>query len=221
MKTKKSKSSKAVWYISAGIALVFLCVGAFVAKALITDDGQKRKRQIQMITLVKPPPPPKMKEEPPPPEIKKEEVVEVQEIPEEMEDSADSDVPEGEDLGLDADGSAGSDSFGLKAKKGGRALIGSGGAGNRYAWYTKLIRRQLEKKVNEVLRKNGGVPKGDNKTLIRVQLDDYGNIVSFRILASSGNEKVDKAVKQALKMANISEPPPHGMSKKMRFRIMS
>ena len=224
MKKKKSKSSKSIWFISGGIALVILCFAAFVVKLLVTDDGQRRQRRIQMVTLTKPPPPPKMKEEPPPPEQKKEEVVqEVQETPqEEMDDSADNEPPPGEDLGLDADGVAGSDAFGLKAKKGGRALIGSGnGRGNKYSWYTRMVRHEIEKKVNEIVRQNGGVPDGKHQMTVSVELDDMGNVVSFTILDSFGHEGVDHAVEQALEVANISEPPPYGMAKKMRFRIMS
>lgn len=220
---KKSKSTQSIWVISCGIALVFLCVGIVIAKLLVTDDGEKRKRQIQMVTLMKPPPPPKMKEEIPPPEVKTEEVVELEEAPpEEMDDSAQDDTPPGEDLGLDADGVAGSDSFGLKAKKGGRALIGSGsGSGNQYGWYTRIVRHEIEKRVNKILRENGGVPDGDHKTVVKVELDDMGSIVSFSIVGSSGHNGVDHAVQQALQIATISEPPPYGMPKKMRFRIMS
>jgi outer membrane biosynthesis protein TonB len=219
---KKSKSSKSVWFISGGIALVILCFATFVVKLLISDDGQKQRRQIQMVTVTQPPPPPKMKEEPPPPEVKKEEVVqEVQETPqEEMDDSASDEPPPGEDLGLDADGVAGFDAFGLKAKKGGRGLIGSGGGdGNKYAWYTRIIKREIQEKVNEIVRKNGGVPDGSVKTLIRIELNDMGHIVDFDIIGFSGDKGVDTAVKKALELARIGERPPIGMSKKMRFRI--
>ena len=222
MTRKKSKSSKSVWLISGGIALVILCFSAFFVKFLISDDGQTRRRQIQMVTLTQPPPPPKMKEEPPPPEVKKEEVVqEVQETAqEEMDDSANDEPMPGEDLGLDADGVAGSDAFGLKANKAGRALIGSGGGdANRYAWYTQIIKREIQEKVNEIVRKNGGAPEGSVKTLIRIELNDLGHIVDFDIIDSSGDKEVEEAVKKALDLAKIGERPPIGMSKKMRFRI--
>jgi periplasmic protein TonB len=223
MKSKKSRSSRSIWVISGGIALVFLCVGIVIAKLLITDDGEKRQRQIQMVTLMKPPPPPKIREEIPPPELKKEEVVELEEAPpDEMDDSSENDAPPGEDLGLDADGVAGSDAFGLKAKRGGRALIGSGsGSGNQYGWYTRMVCHEIEKRVNKILRGNGGVPDGDHKTVVKVELDDTGNIVSFSIVDSSGHDGVDHAVKEALEMASLSEPPPYGMPKRMQFRIMS
>jgi len=222
MKRKRSKSSKSIWFISGGIALVILCFAAFVVKLLVTDDGQRRQRRIQMVTLTKLPPPPKMKEEPPPPEQKKEEVVqEIQETPQEqMDDLAENEPAPGEDLGLDADGVAGSDAFGLKAKKGGRALIGSGrGKGNKYAWYTRIIKREIQEKVNKIVRENGGVPDGSVKTLIRLELDDRGRILSYDILDSSGHKGIEGAVKKALELANIDERPPFGMSKKMRFRI--
>jgi protein TonB len=223
----KTRSSKTMWFISGGVALVLLILIIVVAKMLVTDDGRKRRRQIQMVTLVKPPPPPKIKEEIPEPEVKKEEVIEeIQEIPEEeISDQAEDEAPPGEELGLDADGVAGSDAFGLKGKKGGRALIGSGTGGNPYAWYIGKVRHEIEKRVNKVLREEGSVPEEKHETLIMVQLDDRGNIVKYAILCASGNEKVKAAIKTAIKeamsVASVGEPPPYGMSKKMRFKIMS
>ncbi len=202
--------------------MVLVCVGIGAGKLLLTDDGENRKRQVQMVTLLKPPPPPKIKEELPPPEVKQDEVVEMEEAPPEEAQESENDAPPGEELGLDADGVAGSDGFGLKANKGGRSLIGSGGGtGNQFAWYTRNVRHEIEKKVNDVLRKNGGVPEGALKTLIRIELDDFGKVVDFGILASSGDEKVDKAVEEAIQSATVSEPPPYGMPKKMQFKILS
>lgn len=122
-----------------GIAcLVFVCLlvsGFFLFKMLLEGDQGRKKRQVQRITLVKPPPPEKIKEKPPEPEIKKEEKIvepEPKEVPEETEDSAKDEPPPGDDLGLDSDGTGGSDGFGLAAKKG--AGPSSGEAGTRPSW---------------------------------------------------------------------------------------
>ena len=50
------------------------------------------------------------------------------------------DAPPGDELGLDAEGGAGSDGFGLRAKKGGRGLIGGG---DRNRWYEGQVQRDL------------------------------------------------------------------------------
>ena len=103
---KQGKSSRVIiMSVSIIVSLMFLgiCFGA--VKLFLSDDGSKRKRQISMITLVKPPPP-KIKEKPPEPEIKKEEIIETQmeePEPEAINDEmAEDDIASGDDLGLDA-----------------------------------------------------------------------------------------------------------------------
>jgi TonB family protein len=228
-KDKKRASMKFMWLASAAIALVFIGLGVFVVRVLITDDGHKRKRQIQTVTLLKPPPPPKVKEKPPEPEIKKkEEVIEekVEEPPEETPDQAESDEPPpGEDLGLDADGGAGSDGFGLRAKKGARGLIG-GGLGDgallrKYGWYTKMLQDEVRRELQRILDRNGGIPGGKLYTTVRIVLDRQGRILKHKIIGSSGNHAMDNAVQEALRGTSLQEPPPEGMPKAIRLKISS
>lgn len=226
MGRKKRNPKLLIWIVSSIVALSFVGFGVLIVKMLISDDGGKRKRQIQQIQVLKPPPPPKIKEEPPPPEVKKNEEIiepEPEEQPEETPDDSDDQPPPGEDLGLDADGTAGSDSFGLKAKKGGRALIGSG-LGRRsllakYAYYTGVLEEEIRKRVNEILEKNGGIPDGQLTTRVRLTLDDIGNIVDFHIYGSSGKPAMDDAVKEALSSVRLDDPPPAEMPKTMKLEI--
>jgi outer membrane biosynthesis protein TonB len=220
---KRRASKNLIWGVSAAVALVFMVGAGILLKMLISDDGQKRQRQIQMVTLVKPPPPPKIKERPPEPEVKKVELIiepEVEEeMPEETEQQAESEAPPGDELGLDADGAAGSDSFGLRAKKGGRALIGGGGGKSQYAWYTNMVVREVEKTVNDLVQSNGGCPDSKFKAVVRIVLNERGGVVEHFLLVSSGNRKVDDAISEALDAAKISEPPPVGMPRKMKLKI--
>jgi TonB family protein len=226
MGNKHGSRKLLVYALSTGVALAFV-FGAFtIVKALISDDGQKRKRQVQMVTLMKPPPPPKIKEKPPEPEIKKEEIVEQKEEapePEPVEDTANDEPPPGDELGLDADGGAGADGFGLKAKKGGRSLIGGKNSSasllRRYAWYTRIIQEELRKKINQHMDENGGIPDGELKAIVKIQLDDSGNIVRFTLSTSSGNSKMDAAVRDVLAMAQVSEPPPRDMPRTIKLKI--
>ncbi|MEA2084745.1 MAG: TonB C-terminal domain-containing protein [Thermodesulfobacteriota bacterium] len=193
-------------------------------KILLAEDSGKRERQIQMITLVKPPPPPEIEEEPPEPEEQEEKIEEPEpEAP--AEDEAPDEPPPGEQLGLDADGSAGLDGFGLKAKKGGRALIGSDMNNaelmHKYAWYTRLIEELIRKKVQEVLDKDGGIPSGDYKTTIRIVLDAIGNIIDYSIYERSGMDRIDKAIEKVMRSTRVKESPPAGMPKAIRLRITS
>ena len=228
MTDQKRKNKKYLFFgiVFCLVAAMTISVG-FAVKYLLEDDGPRRKRQIQMISVVKPPPPPKIKEKPPEPEVKKKEEI-IEETPEEtppdqVEDKVDDSPPPGEDLGVDAEGGAGGDAFGLVGKKGGRALIGGGSSQasliQRYAWYTRIIQEELRKRMNHLMEENGGIPEGDLKALVQIKLDDTGRIVDFSMARSSGNKKMDDALSSALKLATISEPPPSGMPRVLKLKI--
>ena len=212
------------------MVIVLFCAGAVsVAKLLLSDDEGKRKRQIKMVTLIKPPPQPKIKEKPPEPEIKKQEEIIEQEQeepePDPMEDMAEDDGPVDEDLGLDADGTAGADGFGLRAKKGGRDLIGGRFSASsllrKYAWYTAIIQDDLRKRVNKHMEENGGIPNGNLVAQIRITLDENGQITNLSLERPTGNKKMDSAVKESLLLTHVSEPPPAGMPRTVKLKISS
>jgi protein TonB len=222
----KKKSQRIVFLVAGGVALALVCLVVLVLKVLLSSDSGGRNRQIQQVTLLTPPPPPKIKEKEPEPEIeKKEEIIEpeMEEEPEPVEDQASDEPPPGQDLGLDADGAAGSDSFGLRAKKGARSIIGGSYSEasllKKYAWYTRIIQEELRKKVNTHLEGNGGMPDGDLNAIVKITLDENGNILDFGIMTSSGDAKMDAAVKASLEMAQISEPPPDDMPKTIKLKI--
>lgn len=230
MKKKQPKSTRIlIWSISSIVVLMFLGGALGAIKLLLSDDGGKRKRQVQMVSLLKPPPPPKMKEKPPEPEIKKkEEIIEQQEEepePDPMEDMADDEGPMDDDLGLDADGTAGADGFGLKGKKGGRGLIGGkysmASLLRKYAWYTTIIQEDLRKKVNEHLETNGGVPDGTLVAFVKITLDASGRVTDLALERSSGSTRMDQAVHEALLLTSVNEPPPAGMPRVMKLKISS
>jgi protein TonB len=129
------------------------------------------------------------------------------------------------DLGLDADGSGGSDSFGLRAKKGGRSIIGGRYSESsllrKYAWYTNILQQDLRKKVNTYMEENGGMPDGNLVAHIMIALDEGGRVTGLTIERSSGNKRMDKAVREALTTASVSEPPPIGMPRVMKLKISS
>ena len=225
--TEKKKSQKAVFFIVGGVALVMICVVILVVKVILSSDSSGRQRQIQQVTLMTPPPPPKVKEKEPEPEIEKEEKVIEQEMEEQdpgpMEESTSDEPPPGQDLGLDADGTGGSDAFGLKAKKGARSIIGGSYSESsllkKYAWYTKIVQEELRKKVNNYMEGNGGIPDGDLNAIVQITLDENGNILDFGITTSSGDPDMDAAVRASLETAQISEPPPQNMPKTIKLKI--
>lgn len=216
-----------MWSTAAVLSLFFIFGVFSVVKALISDDDKKKKRRMHMVQLMKPPPPPKVKEKPPEPKIeKKQEIVEPEQKapePEPTNEPTDDEPPPGDDLGLDTDGTGGADGFGLKARKGGRSLIGGGGGKDalmrKYGWYTRIIQDELRKQINKYMDDNGGIPEGDLNAVIQIKLDDMGRIIKFNVFRPAGHQSMDKAVEHVLTIARISEPPPKHMPRTIKLKI--
>jgi outer membrane biosynthesis protein TonB len=228
-KTKKKSVNKTVWITSATVALVFICAGGFLIKTLMTDNGHRDiKKQVQMMRLVSPPPPPPKVEEKPIPEVKPKETLKEDKFEAPRLDAPpqanSNDKPQGKDLGLDAEGGPGSDSFGLKGIPGGQTIIGGGGSGGgspmgQYAWYARIIQDEIRDAVQKHLSQNGGIPKGKLETVLKIVLDDKGSIVRFEIMNSSGDHKLDDALKSTVKGMMISQRPPDGMPRALSLKV--
>ena len=229
MSSKQEKKSQPWILISVMIALVG--GGVYFFRTILSEDAPRRKDTTATVTLLKPLPPPVIKEKPPEPaQVKevqqKEEIIDPglkNEAP--NNDSQDS-TPAGDNLGVDAEGGAGGDGFGLVGKKGGRSLLagGSSGFGNssllsKFSGYTQMVTTELRKKVMKRLDEEGGIPKGKLQAVVRVSVDIDGKIIAYRIIGSSGNNRMDEAVKQSLGSLKISEPPPDGMPRTMDIKI--
>lgn len=236
---KKKKPQLKNFFVPAAVALVIIGGIGFVAKVMLSDTGAPRKNKITTVSLVKPPEPPKEKppEPEPPKDIPKPQQMDTptmeqpQDAPQQANNAPDDAPPAGSDLGVDAEGGAGSDGFGLVGRKGGRAItLGGGGGGGsmnrlsllaKYGWYTRKVQDEVRKKVKTILDENGGFPKGKYQTVVKLTLDVKGVVVDHRIVGSSGNSRMDDAVKQSFAAVRISEPPPDGMPRTMTIKISS
>ncbi len=228
---KKRIDLKSMLVVAAICGVLLLAVG-FLIKIFLTDSGPRKKLQISSVTLLKPP---EQKDKPPepPPEMPKPQQTQQMETPTQQMDSPQNDQPQdntpaGQDLGVDAEGGAGGDGFGLVGRKGGRSIIGGGGGGGggfslmaKYGWYTKKMQDEIWGKVKKALDEAGGIPKGKHKAVVWLQLDPKGTVVQFKIVNSSGNDKVDAALKKNLPSMRFSQPLPEGMPKGMTIRISS
>ncbi len=226
----KKSSPKTAWIVSGCVALVLLSGCIFMAKLLMSDLGPSRKNQISTVNLI-PPPPPVVKEKPPEPEPQ----VKQDKMKEQMidagrdnsrPDEADKpdEKPAGKQLGLDAEGTAGGDAFGLIGNKGGAGLIGGGGggAGSPFGRYGRLLEDELNRKVRKRLEGDGGIPKGKFQLVVQIDVDAQGKIVRYKIVSPSGDAKLDGVVREALKRDGaMSQPPPEGMPRGVNIRISS
>lgn len=221
---KKTSKNKPLYIITGGAACLLIMVVVLVFIFLPKDDGGQRK-QMQTVTLVAPPPPPppppKEVEKPPEPEKVEDEIEAPKDMPMDKPPPIAQEAPPAANLGVDADAGVGGDSFGLQARRGGSNLIGgSQGTGSLYGWYAGQISTSLQKSANDIIQREGGIPAGKwSKVSFEVTVDVFGKITHHAIIKSSGNQKIDDAVKRALQTANAFEPPPPGMPKVMRFAV--
>jgi TonB family protein len=233
MSEKDKKQAPTVSWGLIALVVVFLGGAAFIIVNVLSGEGPKRKSDFTTVTLLKPPPV-QVKEKLPEPEPVKEMQKEAMVDPtpglqNEAQNNDNDNTPAGENLGVDAEGKAGGDSFGLVGKKGGRSILsGDGGGGmgrlsllSKFGWYTQLVETEIRKKVMKHLDENGGIPRGKLQAVVQVSVNSAGAIVKYKIIGSSGNHKMDEAVKQSIGDIKISEPPPDGMPRTMSIRVTS
>jgi protein TonB len=196
---------------------VVIVIGAVLGLVrLIQGFGEKTeqpKRDVpQVVKIIRPPPPPPEPPPPPPPEEKIDEP-----LPQDEPEPAADDAPPGEQLGLDAEGVAGGDAFGLAARRGGADLIGGGG-GAAFAWYTGMIKDG----ILDALAEDERVRKGNYKLTVRVWLAADGRVERIALADSTGNRELDAAIEQALtRVGRLREAPPLEMPQPVTLRIVS
>ena len=203
------------------VALVLIAAVAMLAKTLVGDKSTK-KRVVHNITLLRPPPPPpppKLEEKPP--EIKKEEVKIEQPKPQPQPAPPGDDKPAGKQLGLDAEGGAGNDGFGLAARKGGVDItkLGSGPMNNLYA---SLIERQMQ----DALARNKKLQGHGFRVVVKVWFGLDGRLQRAELAGTSGDSETDELVRVALgelptlkEAPSLKEPLPSDLPQPVKLRV--
>lgn len=199
--------------VGAGVVALVGMAAWFIAKGMSAPVPQAKKT-IQQVQILRPPPPPPDQPPPPPPEVKEE--VKVPEPEPEPQQAEDQGPPPG-DLGLDAEGVAGGDAFGLLGRKGGRDLL-AGESSDRFGWYGNLIKNELLGRLGEV----ASIRRARYSVSVRLWVAPDGRVERFRLESSTGNKDLDRDLTAALQaLARVSEQPPEGMPQPVRLRIVS
>src|ERR1700732_4737249 len=111
--------------IGGGVLAILLIAGfVWVVTPLMSLKTPKPQRLVQTVQIIRPPPPPPPDQPPPPPEKTQEPLP--KDVPDPTPEQQPDQAPD-QPLGIDADGSAGGDTFGLAARHGGSDLIGGAG----------------------------------------------------------------------------------------------
>jgi protein TonB len=199
------------WGIAIAVVLAAVGFGWFVHHVMSGKDS-KPSRQTQIVTVIRPPPPPvDQPPPPPPPERQQEQIAEQQAEPTPGDDATPS-----EQLGLDAEGTAGGDGFGLAARKGGHDLVGSGGA--IFGWYTA----RLKDRVAEMLSADARLRSKKFVVSLRIWIESDGRIREVHVVSGTGNGDLDAAIRNAVaSIGTLPESPPLEMPEPVTIRIVS
>ncbi len=172
------------------------------------------KPVVQEIHIIRPPPPPP--DLPPPPPPPPEEKVDIPQPQKQPDPTPSSEPPPGDQLGLDAQGGAGSDAFGLVGRPGGRDLLGTGG--DAYVWYAGVIKDD----ILHALQSDPAIRNGSYRVDVRLWLRDDGTVSRFSLLQSTGSRARDEALEHALsQIMRISRPPPAGTPEPITLEIQA
>jgi periplasmic protein TonB len=202
--------------IAIGACVVAILAGGvlFIRSFLVGGKVQQQK-VVQEVHLIRPPPPPPPEEKPPPPPPPEEKIITPQ--PEQHPDPTPSnEPPPSEHLGLDAEGGAGGDAFGLVGNKGGRDLMGSGGSA--IAWYSGILKTA----VLEQLSADKELRSGNYKLIIRFWLREDGSVDHVAIVQGSGDHDRDRLIEAQLsRMARLPNAPPAGFPSPATLTVVS
>ena len=223
MKGEK-KSLRSRLPVLAGMTFMALfTVGViWLVKGFIDSAEPPEKTRVQKISLVKPPPP-KPEEKPPEPEKMEQEQPKQEEVqldaPPTPDQPQDQGPPPGEQLGLDAEGGAGGDGFGLAARKGGRDIttLGGGGPGDRMAWYSRRISRQLE----EDLKRAKALQGREFHIVAQLWFDPVGAVSRVRLDKGSGNTELDEVLRREMLGVTLRDPLPEDVPQPVKLRVVS
>lgn len=201
--------------LGGGVIGLLLILGfVWFVRTMMTSKAGKTERQVQIVQVIRPPPPPPPDQPPPPPPPEKVE----EPLPKDQpEAKPDEEPPPAEPLGLDAQGAAGEDAFGLAARHGGSDLVGGTG-GAAFAWYTNRLKDAvLDKLAAEACTKSQKLSAS-----VRIWLEPDGRVREAKLATTTGNRALDTCIQGALaSLPHFNEAPPLEMPQPITLKIMS
>jgi len=197
-----------------GIALIIGFI--WFVHTMMGLKTSKSERKIQTVQIIRPPPPPPPDQPPPPPPPPEKSP---EPLPKDVPDPTPEQQPEQAEaapLGIDAEGSAGGDAFGLAARSGGSDLIGGTGTAP-YAWYTNRMRDTIKERLSAATCTKSA--KGSVTTRVLVASD--GRIKQIKMTTTTGNARIDECVDKVLEsITSIGDAPPLGMPEQVNLRVV-
>lgn len=215
---QKAKKRKLIAMVAGTLVLGLVAGVVAMIWNLLNQAPGKGPKTVQQISLIKPPPPPpppKVEEPPPEPEEQKIEEPKPEPEPKPVEES--NEPPPGEDLGVDADGAAGADGFGLVGKKGGSSLIG-GNTGSKFGWYAGILQQDIQSHLAD----KSDLRSSKYSVIVKIWVGADGRIQRSELVTRTGVSEVDQSLQLALSGdLRLREPPPQDMPQPIKLRITS
>lgn len=215
-----SKSSPFKRHLPTIIAVVAIAVIALLAflgiRSILSKEPGHVAPKVQTIKLIKPPPPPPPpKVEPPPPEPDvQEKIKDPEPEPEEPTPDLPDEPPPGEQLGLDAEGGAGGDAFGLIGNKGGRGLLsGAGSPAQQYGL-------QVQSDISDALSNDDEIARITYSIVVKLWIRFDGHVQHVKLVKSTGDDKIDSRMEEIIGKMTFDRPPA-SLRMPIRYRISS
>jgi protein TonB len=201
--------------LAGGVFGLLLLLGfIWFVRTMMAGKTGKPARQVQVVQVIRPPPPPPPDEPPPPPPEKTEQALPKDE-PEPAPDN--TPAPADQPLGVDAEGTAGGDAFGLAARRGGSDLVGGTGSAP-FAWYQNRITDAIREHLSSIACAKSA--KGSLSFHLLMEAD--GRFKQVQLATTTGNQKVDQCIETALgSMPKMTDPLPPGMPEQVNIRIVA
>ena len=208
----RTSKRRAIGALISLVVLLLLGSAVWYVHGLIASKPQSDKRQVPVVVkIIRPPEPPPEPPPPPPPEKVPEQIP--QDTPEEKPVEQ---APQSAQLGVDAEGTAGGDSFGLVGNAGGRDLVGSGNG--PFVFYASMVKDLVQDALSNVDR----IKHSKYSINVRVWIDASGKVERCALAESTGNHDLDGAIERALTAAGrVRDPPPIEMPQPITLKIVS
>ena len=190
---------------------IFTVGVGWMVMGFINSDGPK-KPKVQMISLIKPPPP-KPEEKPPEPEKieKPKDEIKIDQPqptpPEEAPPPPAGGIPDGPEGGMATDLAPGSGGIG----------IGGTGSGDRRAWYSRLITRQME----EELRRAKSLQGKDYRVAAQIWFNASGTVSRVQFDKGTGDSQLDETLRQEILQVSLRDPFPSDIPQPVHLRVVS
>lgn len=214
MADRRTRSRIASRLIAATGSICLILGFVWFVHVMMGAKSGKQERLVQTIQVIRPPPPPPPDQPPPPPPPPKTEQQLPRDVPEPQPDES---PPPQQPLGIDAQGTAGSDAFGLAGRPGGGDFIGGTGTAP-FAWYTTRISDAIKDKLAAA----PCTKSAKGSLTVHVTMEADGRVKQIKLATTTGNPKVDECIDSALTaVTSIGDPVPPGMPAQVNLKIVS